>query len=193
MPPQTETVSPMSTNATIAQPAPVHAEPAPVAQSFLNPEPRIPNPSPHPLPDDVIDLVGGGEATEASIIASVLRHLGGQLVECPVAPPMCPAAKLAVGRDRRLVLVAVTRQGLVGLRSIGRAYRWLVENRGLVAMALPQLAIDAHPMPYLTLLVDQTDASADTLQPMLQSGHITVQTYRKLRWGGKTGLLLEAA
>jgi hypothetical protein len=31
------------------------------------------------------------------------------------------------------------------------------------------------------------------LQPMLQGDHVTVKTYRKLRWGGKTGLLLEAA
>ena len=37
-------------------------------------------------------------------------------------------AKLAVTRDRRIVLLAATRQGLTELRSIGRAYNWLVEN-----------------------------------------------------------------
>jgi len=28
---------------------------------------------------------------------------------------------------------------------------------------------------------------------MLASGNVTIETYRKLRWGGRTGLLLEAA
>jgi len=48
-------------------------------------------------------------------------------------------------------------------------------------------------MPQLELIVDHHDMSADILQPMLQSGHVTVQAYRKLRWGEKTGLLLDAA
>jgi hypothetical protein len=60
-------------------------------------------------------------------------------------------------------------------------------------MAVPQLSIDGHLMPQLSLLVDRADASADSLQPMLQSDHVTIETYRKLKWGGKTGLLLEAA
>jgi hypothetical protein len=42
-------------------------------------------------------------------------------------------------------------------------------------------------------LIDQHDTAAETLQPMLRTGNVTVQTYRKLRWGGKTGLLLQAA
>ena len=45
----------------------------------------------------------------------------------------------------------------------------------------------------LRLLVDHSDLSADALQPVLQSGSVTVQSYRKLRWGGRTGLLLDAA
>jgi MFS superfamily sulfate permease-like transporter len=45
----------------------------------------------------------------------------------------------------------------------------------------------------LRLLIDQADSAAHTLQPMLQGDHVTVKTYRKMRWGGKTGLLLEAA
>ena len=92
-----------------------------------------------------------------------------------------------------LTLLAVTRQGLAELKSIGQAYRWLVENRFLIGMAVPQFAFDPAQSPRLRLLVDQSDASADALQPLLQSGHVTLQPYRKLRWGGKTGLLLEAA
>ena len=64
----------------------------------------------------------------------------------------------------------------------------------LISMAMPQLQIDPHQMPHLRLLVDRAlTSSATTLQPLLQTGHVTVQTYRKLRWGPKTGLLLEAA
>ena len=60
-------------------------------------------------------------------------------------------------------------------------------------MACPQFAIDSQQIPQLRLLVDQSDITAAVLQPMLQSGNVTVQAYRKLRWGGRIGLLLEAA
>jgi hypothetical protein len=106
---------------------------------------------------------------------------------------MCPQASLAVSRDRHLVLVAVARQGLPDLRQIGRAYQWLNENRALIGMAVPQMSIDTHQPARLHLLVDHADMTADVLQPMLQSAAVTVHAYRKLRWGGKTGLLLEAA
>jgi hypothetical protein len=132
--------------------------------------------------------------TAAAIVAAVLRaDAGTELVECPIHPPMCEDASIAVARDRRLVLVAVARQGLSDLRAIGQAYRWLVENRPLIAMALPQFAIDAHHLPRLDMLVDHADVTAETLQPMFQNHHVTIRAYRKLRWGGKTGLLLEAA
>jgi hypothetical protein len=60
-------------------------------------------------------------------------------------------------------------------------------------MALPQLVIDPQQTPRLRLLVDRADLSADILQPLLQSQHISVQAYRKLRWGQKLGVFLEAA
>lgn len=141
---------------------------------------------------EVIDLPGH-DLTEIGIVDAILRHCSGELVECPIAPPMCPKARLAVGRDRRIVMLAVSRQGLQDLNSIGQAYRWLQENQPLIAMAMPQLAIDPQQSPHLSLLVNQADSAAQTLQPMLQGNHVTVKTYRKLRWGGKTGLLLEAA
>ncbi|HTL31375.1 MAG TPA: hypothetical protein VL282_19230, partial [Tepidisphaeraceae bacterium] len=156
----------------------------------------MPKMSPEPMPatasDDVIDLPAG-EVTPSNIIHAILQSCGSQLIECPVKPPTCPEASLAVGRDHRIVLIAVAKQGLSDLRAIGRGYQWLIENRGLVSMAMPQFAIDAHQLPQLRLLVDQGDMTAEILQPMLQSSNVTVQAYRKLRWGGKTGLLLEAA
>jgi hypothetical protein len=134
-----------------------------------------------------------GETTEAAVLSAVARKPNLGLIECPVRAPMCPQAMLAVNRDRRLVLLAVARQGLGELRAIGQAYRWIIENRPLLSMALPQFNIDTHALPCLRLLVDRADLSADLLQPMLESGNVTVQTYRKLKWGGRTGLLLEAA
>ena len=141
---------------------------------------------------DVIDLPGA-EAGESAIVEAILRHCSGELVECPVIPPMCPRAKLAVGRDHRVVMLAVARQGLADLHNIGQAYRWLQENQTLIGMAVPQLSIDTQQAPHLSLLVNQADSTAQTLQPMLEGANVTVKTYRKLRWGGKTGLLLEAA
>lgn len=142
---------------------------------------------------DVLDLPNL-DATAEQIVNAVLKQDGGSsLLECPVRAPMCADARLAVTREHGVVLVAVAGRGLTELRSIGQAYRWLVENRSLIGMAVPQLAIDATQTPHLRLLVDRRDANADVLQPMLGGDHVTVQSYRRLKWGHKAGLLLEAA
>jgi len=143
------------------------------------------------LTDDVLDLPTGG-TTEAGIISAVICR-SGHLITCPVKPPACPDAELVVGRDRTLTMLAVAKSGLADLRAIGKAWQWLNENRQLIALAVPQLSIDAHALPKLQLLIDHTDASADLLQPLLAAGHVTVLAYRTLKWGGKTGLLLQAA
>jgi hypothetical protein len=142
--------------------------------------------------EEVVELSEGGDPSEA-VLSAILRQNNGTYVECPVRAPMCGGVRLAVGRDRGMVLFAVAREGLGDLRSIGQALRWVNENRTLLGMALPQFAIDANQSPRLRLLVDQSDLSADLLQPVLQSDYVTVQSYRKLRWGGRTGLLLDAA
>lgn len=142
--------------------------------------------------DDVIDLPGA-DVSGRSILEAVLKKSASDLIECPVRPPMCLEARLAVSRDRALVLLAVANQGLHELQFIGQAYRWLKENRQLIGMALPQFNIDPTQLPGLRLLVDRADLTADILQPMLQSDHITVQAYRKLRWGERRGVFLEAA
>jgi len=141
----------------------------------------------------VLDLPNA-DATAEQIVSAVLRQDGGSsLLECPVRPPMCADARLAVTRDHGVVLLAVAGRGLNELRSIGQAYRWLIENRSLIGMAVPQMAIDASRTPHLRLLVDRRDANADVLQPMLGGDHVTVQSYRRLKWGQRAGLLLEAA
>jgi hypothetical protein len=143
---------------------------------------------------EVIDLPSGDQ-TEQSILDAVVRQGGaeGRWVQCPIHPPMCPNAILAVGRDHRLILLAVAGKAFSQFPSIGQALRWMAENGELIRMALPQLAIDADATPAVRLLVDHDDLWADTLQPLLHSDTITVQSYRRLKWGAKTGLLLEAA
>jgi len=142
---------------------------------------------------EVIDLPG--DAGERSILDAVVRQGGadGRWITCPIHPPMCRDALLAVGRDQRLMLLAVAGRGLGQMLSIGQAHRWMSENGELIRMALPQLAIDTALTPAVILLVDHNDLSAEILQPLLQSGTVTVQAYRKVKWGAKTGLLLEAA
>lgn len=138
---------------------------------------------------EVLELPG---TDPQSILNAVLKQ-NGDLIECPVRPPMCIGARLAISRQRGLVLLAVASQGLAELRTVGRAYRWMAENGSLLAMALPQMSIDTNRTPQLRLLIDQADAGADILQPMLGSDHVTIQAYRKLRWGARMGLFLEAA
>jgi hypothetical protein len=191
-------VTPMETQSLQASPT---IDPAPI----LDTKPDVQQPpaaftkpaaakSPMAISDssEVADLPGG-EVTESAVLAAVMSKSDLGLVECPIRPPACPQSALAVGRDRRLVLLAVARKGLTELRSIALAYRWVIENRPLLSMAMPQFAIDTHAMPSLKLLVDRADSGADLLLPMSENGNVTVQTYRKLRWAGKTGLLLEAA
>jgi hypothetical protein len=141
---------------------------------------------------EVLDLPSA-DASAEQIVSAVLKQDGSAMLECPVRPPMCADARLAVTRDRRVVLLAVAKRGLTELNTIGQAYRWLIENRSLIGMAVPQLAIDAAQAPRLRLLVDQSDAGAEALQPMLTGDHVAVQSYRRVRWGGRAGLLLEAA
>jgi hypothetical protein len=142
---------------------------------------------------EVIDLPG--DAGERAILDAVVRQGGadGRWITCPIHPPMCPEALLAVGRDQRLMLLAVAGRGLGQMVTIGQAHRWMSENGELIRMALPQLAIDTALAPAVVLLVDHNDLSAEILQPLLQTGTVTVQAYRRVKWGQKTGLLLEAA
>jgi hypothetical protein len=141
---------------------------------------------------EIIDLPAS-DAGADTILAAILGQNRGELIECPVRAPMAAGVRLAITRDRRMVLLAVAREGLSDLKAISQAYRWVSENRALIGMAIPQFAIDASIAPRLRLLVDHADVSADVLHSIMHSEHVTVQAYRKCRWGGKTGMFLEAA
>jgi hypothetical protein len=142
---------------------------------------------------EIVDLTSADAGAEEIVSAVLKQDGGGAMLECPVRPPMCAESRLAVTRDRGVVLLAVAKRGLSELNSIGQAYRWLIENRNLIGMALPQLAIDAQQAPRLRLLVDECDAGAEVLRPMLTGSDVTVQSYRRVKWGDKAGLLLAAA
>jgi hypothetical protein len=183
---------PMAAPRSTAEPAVASVPPAtPVMEPAPAPVMKMAQ-SYEPGEVEVTDLPGG-EITESAVLNAVINQMAGGLIQCPIHPPACPQATIAVSRDHRLVLLAVARKGLGELRAIALAYRWMIENRPLLSMAMPQFAIDAHAHPALKLLVDRADAGAELLLPMAEHSSVTVQTYRKLRWAGKTGLLLEAA
>ncbi|HEX8322373.1 MAG TPA: hypothetical protein VF595_00545 [Tepidisphaeraceae bacterium] len=141
--------------------------------------------------ETIIDLPDA-DASPTGILRAVVLG-GSEWAESPVRPPMMPEAVVAVARDRRLTLLAVARPGLSDLRAIAAAFRWMDENRTLIAMALPQFNVDSHAAPRLHVLIDHVDAAADALHPLLAAGSVSVAAYRRVHWAGKTGLLLEAA
>jgi hypothetical protein len=134
---------------------------------------------------DIIELPGG-----VSILGAVLRH-SRELLATTVAIPACPGATLAIDRDRSLVLFAQLGPGLNGLNSIAAGLKWIEEARHLLAMALPQLKVDVDATPRVRLLVDHADRSASGLAPMLTDARVTIQTYRQVKWGGRSGLMVE--
>jgi hypothetical protein len=136
---------------------------------------------------DVIDLPEG-----VSVLSAVMRQ-GGDLLATPLSAPMCPGATVAVGRDRGVVLVAQAGTGLSGMDAIAAAIRWLDDSKQLIAMAMPQLSIEASIPSRVYLLIDHADHTADGIKPLLGNSRITIRSYRKLRWAGRTGLLLDAA
>jgi hypothetical protein len=180
-----------------ADAAPATASSIPVSAPAAMPLPimsMMPAPA-APAMDEVIDLPG--DLSDAAAILSAMMHRPEcGMVECPLTPPGTAAGsplKLAISRDRTLTVVGIARRGLAELRAIGLAYRWASENLSLISMAMPQFAIDTNRPPAVLLMVDQADSSAEVLRPMLGVGHVTIRAYRTLRWGGRTGLLLEAA
>jgi hypothetical protein len=164
------------------------AEPGPTRESTM----QIPAPLPFPpqkMMSEIIDLPEG----EGCIVTAVMKHAMAELVECPVRPPMCPQARLAITRDRHILLIAEAGQGMENLNSIALAYQWLSENRALLSMAMPQFALDSQQSPHLRLIVEHGQFNAQALSPLFQSNAVSVQTYRRLRWGQRLGLLLDAA
>lgn len=169
-----------------AETAPARA--APVAED--SPPPRM-VPMENNGIAEVIELPG--DAAEQSVLEAVLRHAAGAVVPCPARPPACPSCCLVVGRDRRMILLAAAGRDLANLRHILRAWQWADENRQLLAMAMPQLAMDTSRPPLLELLVEEHRTDLSSVAGLFGSENVAVRFYRRVRWGGRAGLLLEAA
>jgi len=140
--------------------------------------------------DEVIDLPSDADA--GRILQAVLQGQSDWIAS-PLKAPHCEFASVAVDRDGRLALLAAAGGGISQLPQISRAYAWLIENRSLVKLALPQMNIDATALPKLTLFIDEADSTSGELTVVLQSGSVSIRTFRRLRWGQKTGLVLERA
>lgn len=141
---------------------------------------------------EVIEMPAG-EAAGADLAALLIKHSNGQVVECPTRPPMCPEGRLAVTRERRLVLIVAANSTLSELRIISEAYRWVTENRSLLSMAMPQFALDAHQLPQLWLLIDQAAMGGQVLRALLPAETVTIHTFQRVKWGPRMGVLLDAA
>jgi hypothetical protein len=165
---------------------PVRAAPRPVHEHRPEPEPMRMTPAEEGV-TDIIELPDG-----VSVLSAYLRR-GGQLLPTPIQPEMCPGASIAVARDRAITVVAQIGPGLAGLSSIASALQWVESCRKLIAMALPQVAVDAERPVRVDLLVDHADRNAQGLEPLFGQDRIRITTYRRVRFAGRSGLLLEAA
>ncbi|MEM1013529.1 MAG: hypothetical protein AAGI46_15070 [Planctomycetota bacterium] len=171
---------------------PIHNIPS-IAQPMPTPEPVAPaveapvEPTATSDEEDVIDFPSGANVTDLAIARD------RSLAATPVTPPMLPNARLAVANDGGLMLVAAAQPGLSDLAKVGEAMAWVSQNRQLLAMALGQFRLNEHVPVKVRLLVAHADAGADALRPLLGTGDVTICAYRRLRWGGREGLLLDAA
>ena len=165
--------------------------PKPAAAAVAEPPPmRLATPDAAGEVEEVIDLPPGSGT--AGVVEAAARS-SGDLAITPVCPPMLPAAKLAVDREGRAVLLAAAEPGLAELSKLGRAMAWVAENRQLLAMALQQYRLANDGGVAVRLYVAHADANAGELRPLLGSAEVSVRTYRRLRWAGREGVLLDAA
>jgi hypothetical protein len=137
--------------------------------------------------DEVVEMIDG-----AGVVSTVLGR-SAEMIATPVRVPMFGSATVAVGRDRGLMLVAEIEPGLRGVEGLSAAVKWLDDSRSLIAMAMPQVSIDASMAVRVVLWVDYADRAAESVRSLIGTGRVTIRTYRRLRWAGRTGLLLDAA
>ncbi|MEM8874601.1 MAG: hypothetical protein AAGD32_10115, partial [Planctomycetota bacterium] len=176
----------------VEEPAPTPVQEEAFAQPVEAPDVQ---PAPEPalrlsmVPEDesesVVDLPVGGD-----VVAAVLESRP-DLIACKIDVPG-NVGRLAIRRDGRLALLSVADEHLADLEQHATALHWIQQSAGLIAQALPQLAVRSDVSPVLMLLVAHRRADASALQPLVASGKVELLPYRKVKWGEKTGLLLAA-
>ncbi len=172
-PPATEAPAPTPAPAPMPMPMPTATPPTAVASSSEE--------------EDVIDFPAGANVADVAVARD------RSLAATPITPPMLPGGRLAVTTDGGLILVVAAQPGLADLAKIGEAMAWVTQNRQILSMALGQFRLSEHVAVKVRLLVAHADAGADALRPLLGTGDVTTLAYRRLRWGGREGLLLDAA
>lgn len=170
-------------------PAPQPTAAAPREIPVESPKPVAP--AAVPTADDAMTVLElpANDASPAAVLRAVVA--GGGCVETSIKAPASPDAVVAVDRDRRLTILAAAAPGTTDWRAVASALKWASDNRQLIAMAVPQLSIDAFAEPTLKLYVDHS--AADALPSQLAGDAMTVIAYRKVRFGGRLGVLLDAA
>ena len=139
---------------------------------------------------DAVKLLG--EHSEAKLLAggqSLMATLNMRLS----APSLLIDLNGISGLDTIAVNDGVVEIGALARHAAVMASDTIAQHAPLIAMAMPQFAIDTSRTPAILLLVDQADISGEVLRPMVKAEHVSVRAYRRLRWAGRTGLLLEAA
>jgi len=133
---------------------------------------------------EVLEFVGeGAEGVLDSVMA------GGEWVGCGLELPGSGRARLAVDGEGRLVVLGVLEDG-GDVAELGRAWRWVAENAAVVARAVRPVVADGGKAPEMVVFAG-TELAGD-LAAVVGAG-VRVRTYRALRWGGRRGLLVEAA
>ena len=133
---------------------PTSAEPAPAAPEKLIAPTVVEMPQPVAVASISTNTVANddceiadlptGEVTESAVLSAIMRKPNSGLIECPIHPPTCPEAMLAVGRDRRLVLARRRPQG-IDRASRDRAGLPLGDRKSPAAVDGHAAVFDRHP------------------------------------------------
>ena len=144
--------------------------------------PEIKQPFAPAISPDIPQIFDLSTDTRAGVFSAVIQSRTG-LLETPLHPPRDVEIKVAVDRDRRVVLIGF----IEDLADIARAKQWATENAKLLSMALPQINLDVNRAPQVLLIADKVDSPGN----LFSRDDVVVLCYRKVRWGDRVGVLIE--
>ncbi|MFN4242245.1 MAG: hypothetical protein ACK4PI_03305 [Tepidisphaerales bacterium] len=132
-------------------------------------------------------------ATAEGVLEAVLEA-SPEWQDCDVPVPATVPCRVVADRTGRAVLVAAVDREPAKMGSevvqVGRAAGWLQEHLTLVARAARPIRVE--PSLGVHVVVYVPTATRPHLASLVQAG-VEVVGYRSLRWGGRLGLLVEAA
>ena len=172
------------------QPSTVQPMHTPIMKSISSPAPQMRLAASDDV-DEVIEI-GPGDQGIAGVLRAILNRPNSWAITAIDIPGLSDA-KIVVTSAGQIQMIAAASKGLSEISQIGRALSWARTNRQLLGMALSQWRIDGQADITLHLLVHHSDAEADALRPLMGESGVSMQTYRRLSWAGRQGLLLEAA